>query len=204
MVPQALNDLSARPRTRIEALVIGASAGAIDALRVVLAPLPASFPVPVVLVVHISHGRRSLLPEVLGAWCALPVAEPDDKQPVSPGIWVAPAGYHLLIEPDRTFSLSDDEPVAFSRPSIDVLFESAADTYGAALVCVVLTGANEDGAFGARVIRARGGHVIVQDPEQALYPNMPRAAIAQATPQTVTTLERIAAFLVTAPQGDGP
>jgi two-component system chemotaxis response regulator CheB len=169
----------------VRLFVVGGSAGSIDALAVVLPSLPAAFPVPVVIVVHLPPGHPSLLPQVFASRCALPVTEPEDKQPVGPGIWFAPSDYHLLVERDHTFSLSIDAPVRWSRPSIDVLFHSAAEAYGRELGAVVLSGANEDGAAGAAAIHRAGGLVLVQDPATAEAPEMPRAAIRVASPRRV-------------------
>jgi len=123
------------------------------------------------------------------------VREPDDKEPVGRGIWFAAPDYHLMIEADRTFAFSIERPVNFSRPSVDVLFESAAAAYGPALVAVVLTGASSDGANGARAVRDAGGVVIVQSPETAEAPVMPRSAIERARPQGVGTVAEIASLL---------
>lgn len=182
----------------IEAIVIGASAGAVAALSVLLPALPADLRAPVVVVVHLSSRTPSLLAAVFAPRCALPVAEPEDKQPLAPGIWFAPPDYHLLIEHDRTFSLSVDDPVHWSRPSIDVLLQSATDAYGASLAAVILSGANDDGASGAAAVRRAGGLVLVQDPATAEAPEMPRASIAAATPQLVGTLDEIAQALLAA------
>ena len=176
-----------------EAMIIGASSGAIAALRQLLPVVPEAARIPLVVVVHLTPERPSLLPELFATRCSARVAEPEDKQPMSPGtIWFAPSNYHLLVESDRSFSLSIDAPVNFSRPSIDVLFESAADALGSKLCAVVLTGANADGALGASAIRRRGGFVIVQDPGTAEAPEMPSAAIASANPQIVASLPQIA------------
>ena len=130
-----------------EAVVIGASAGALEALSVILPSLQKGFRLPVMVVVHVPPDKRSVLVELFQAKCRLPVREAEDKEPISGGtIYFAPADYHLLVELDKSLSLSSDEPVLFSRPSIDVLFESAADAYGSALIAIVLTGANQDGA----------------------------------------------------------
>lgn len=161
----------------LEAIVIGGSAGAIEALGVILPALPKEAKVPVVVVVHLPPRRESLLVEIFEKRCALRVREPEDKEPLSAGIWFAPPDYHLLIERDRTFALSIDEPVRFSRPSIDVLFESAGDAFGADLCAVVLTGANDDGAAGVRRVKGAGGMVLVQDPESAECKEMPTAAV---------------------------
>ena len=179
-----------------DAIVVGASAGAVEALNRLLPELPAEARVPVIVVVHLPSNRPSLLPELFQPRCAARVCEPDDKQPVSSGtIWFAPADYHLMIEKERVFSLSVDEPVRFSRPSIDVLFETAADAYGPHLCALVLTGANDDGALGARAIRDAGGFVVVQDPAVADAKEMPTAAITRAHPQWVASLPQIADFL---------
>jgi len=186
----------APPGFRLEAIVIGASAGAIEALRVLLPPLSIGLHVPAIIVVHVPPRRASLLPEVFGRLCAVPVVEPIDKQPVAAGtIWFAPADYHLLIEPGHTFALSVDAPVKFSRPAIDVLFNSAAAAYGPGLAAVILSGASEDGASGARAVREAGGYVLVQDPSSAFAATMPAAAIAAAHPQFVGQVEEIAAML---------
>jgi two-component system chemotaxis response regulator CheB len=169
-----------------QAIVIGASAGAIEALSSLLPALTPRLHVPTVIVVHLPPRQPSLLPELFGRLCQLPVREPVDKQPVAADtIWFAPPDYHLLIERERTFSLSVDAPVRFSRPSVDVLFESAAYAYGARLVAIVLSGANDDGAEGAKLVRQLGGYVLVQDPAEASMSEMPEAAIRRANPQCV-------------------
>jgi two-component system chemotaxis response regulator CheB len=176
-----------------QALLVGASAGAVEALTLLLPGVPAAARVPLVVVVHLPPNRASLLPELFAARCAAQVREPLDKEPMSAGtIWFAPPNYHLLLEADLHFSLSIDEPINFSRPSIDALFESAADALGGKLCAVVLTGANEDGARGAKLVRERGGFVIVQDPSTAVASDMPSAAISRANPQIVAPLSEIA------------
>jgi len=190
--------------TRIDSVVIGASAGAIEALGELLPLLPRGTPWPVVVVVHMPPGKPSLLVPIFARKCALPVREPEDKQSIKPGIWFAPPDYHLLIEGDRTFALSIDPLVNYSRPSIDVLFESAADAYGPALVSIVLTGANEDGAKGARAVRDAGGFVIVQEPTTAEAPRMPQAAIDRASPQRVANVAEIGRALRDAAAGSPP
>ena len=181
---------------RADAVVIGASAGAVESLSELLPPLSEGLRVPLIVVVHLPPRRSSLMPELFRPLCRAPVCEPVDKQPVAAGtIWFAPADYHLLVEHNRTFALSVDPPVRFSRPSLDVLFESAADTYGARLAAVVLTGANDDGARGAKAVRAAGGYVLVQAPAEALARTMPEAAIHLAAPQFVGGLAQIGSKL---------
>lgn len=177
--------------SRPQAVVIGASAGGVNALDQVLRELPASTPFPVVVVVHLPPSEPSLFVSIFSKRCAMQVREPYDKQPITPAVWFAPPGYHLLIEPSKTFAMSIDPPVNHSRPSIDVLFDSAAVAYGHELVGIVLTGANADGASGAKAIRDGGGFVIVQDPTTAEAPFMPLRAIERANPQWVKTLPEI-------------
>jgi two-component system chemotaxis response regulator CheB len=182
---------------RAEAIVIGASAGAIQALSRILPALPADYPVPVLVVVHIPADRSDLLAPLFQAKCRLVVKEAEDKEPILPGfVYFGASDYHLLAEADRTVSLSADEPVLYSRPSIDVLFESAADAYGAALVGVILTGANADGAAGLRAVAAAGGVALAEDPATAFAPEMPAAALAQCAEARSLSLEAIAAYLV--------
>jgi two-component system, chemotaxis family, protein-glutamate methylesterase/glutaminase len=176
-----------------EAVVVGASAGAIEALNRLLPEVPASARIPVIVVVHLPPNRPSLLVEIFSQRCSAVVREPEDKQPISAGsVWFAPSNYHLLLEADRSFAFSVEPPVNFSRPSIDVLFESAADVFAETLCCIVLTGANEDGARGASLVRRRGGLVIVQDPNGAEAKEMPMAAVSHANPQIVAPLSEIA------------
>ena len=175
-----------------EAVVIGASAGAVEALNQLLPAVPEAARIPVAVVVHLPPNRPSLLPEVFASRCLARVREPVDKEPMTAGsIWFAPSNYHLLLESDRSFAFSTDLPVNFSRPSIDVFFESASDVFGETLCCVVLTGANDDGALGASAVRRQGGLVIVQDPESAEAKQMPSAAISRANPQIIATLPEI-------------
>jgi two-component system chemotaxis response regulator CheB len=181
---------------RIEAIVMGGSTGALEALSVLLPALPARASFPVAIVVHVPSGRPSRLAELLGGWTALPVREPEDKEPIAAGIvYVAPPSYHLLVEATRTFALSVDEAVNFSRPAIDVLFQSAADAYREGLVGVVLSGANADGARGLAAIKRRGGRTIVQDPDGAPAPQMPWAACQAVTPDHTLALPELATLL---------
>lgn len=180
----------------LQAVVIGASAGGIEALAQLLPWVPANCRVPIIVVVHLPPDQPSLLAELSAGWCALPARTPLDKEPASGGIvWYAPPDYHLMVEEDHTFSLSVDPPVNHSRPSIDVLFESAADAYGRGVLAIVLTGANEDGATGARAVQQAGGTVIVQEPSTALAPRMPEAAIASAQPQLVADIRGLGEYL---------
>jgi len=162
--------------------------------------------VPVLVVQHRAEDAGDLLAGLLGRAGPLPVREVEDKEPLThAGVLVAPCGYHVLVERDH-FALSTEAQVRFNRPSIDVALETAADALGPALIGVVLTGANDDGAAGLAAVRRRGGVAIVQDPQTATHPTMPTAARAAAYPQVVAELSEIApllARLVAAPPDDG-
>lgn len=180
----------------IEAIVMGASAGGVEAVSSILWTLPAGFAIPVVVVLHIPPDHPSLLASVFGAHCPIAVHEARDQEPLRPGtVYVAPPGRHLLIDRTRAFALSLEPPVHFSRPSIDVLFASAAAAYGPALAGVLLTGANDDGARGLARIGEAGGTTIVQDPATASSPTMPAAGVRIASPMYVLPLDRLGAFL---------
>jgi two-component system chemotaxis response regulator CheB len=181
------------PVRTVKAVVIGASAGGLGALSQVLKPLPRDFSAPLMAVIHLPPDRDSMTPSLLNDVCALEVVEAEDKIVAEPGcVYFAPPDYHLLVELDGRLSLSSDDPVLFSRPSIDVLFESAADAYGPNLTAVVLTGANEDGAAGARAVASAGGRVIVQEPQGAYASAMPLAAVAAVPTARVLPLDAIA------------
>jgi two-component system chemotaxis response regulator CheB len=184
-------------RPAAELVVVGASAGAVEALSAVLTALPAGYRLPVAVVVHIPPDKTSVMAELFRAKCRVAVCEAGDKEPLAPSaVYFAPPDYHLLVEPNRRLSLSSEEPVHFSRPSIDVLFESAADAVGPGVVGVVLTGANDDGARGLKAIAEAGGRALVQRPEEAHVAVMPRAALAACPAAEVLTLAQIAARLV--------
>lgn len=181
---------------RPQAIVIGASAGALEALSVILPALPADFDLPVIVVVHIPPDKRSILAELFQAKCRINVVEAEDKEPIRCGTaYFAPPDYHLLVEDNKSLALSSDEPVLFSRPSIDVLFESAADAYGSGLIAIVLTGANQDGAVGLRAVVDAGGTAIVQTPKCAFASAMPLAAIAMCPTAEILSLDAIVSFL---------
>jgi two-component system chemotaxis response regulator CheB len=180
----------------LQAVVMGASAGALDALSSVLTKLPRGFSLPILIVTHLPPDKDSILSSLLASKCEIAVREAEDKEPIVPGVaFIAPPDYHLLVEKDGHLSLSSDEAVQFSRPSIDVLFESAADAYGNALVGIILTGANDDGARGLRAIADAGGLVLVQRTDLAYASTMPRAALAACPTAREMTLEEIATYL---------
>jgi two-component system, chemotaxis family, protein-glutamate methylesterase/glutaminase len=183
----------------MKAIAIGASAGGIEALGVLLPALPRTLRAAVFVVVHVPPGRPSLLAEIFAPRCALPVREAVDKEAIEPGtIWFAPPDYHLLVDggpPAAQIALSADEPVNWSRPSIDVLFESAADLYGEMLAAVVLSGASDDGARGLAAVQRAGGLALVQDPADAAAAAMPRAALEHCPRAEVLALPALAARL---------
>jgi two-component system chemotaxis response regulator CheB len=173
---------------RPAAVVIGGSAGSLDVLRGIIRVLPAQLACPVVVVLHMGQRAPERLSELLARECALPVRQVEDKEPAEGGVvYLAPPGYHLLIESHRAFALSVDEPVYFSRPSIDVLFESACDAYDRHLLAMLLSGASADGAAGMLEAHRRGATTIVQTPDSAESPAMPLAALALFNPTCVWT-----------------
>ncbi len=179
-----------------QAVVIGGSAGGLSALSGILSHIPQFFPYPIIVVLHLDPRGGSQLPQLLGAHCRLTVKEAEDTEEIRPGwVYIAPSDYHLLVERDHTLSLSVDEPVNYSRPSIDVLFQSAAEAYGPFLLGIVLTGASQDGSQGLLSIKEFGGIAIVQDPSDAQAPLMPSAAIQVAEIDYILKLAHIGPFL---------
>lgn len=182
----------------IDAVAIGASAGGVEVLSVLLSSLPASCRASFFIVMHIPRERPSLLAEVFNARCALPVREAEDKEPVQPGtVYFAPPDYHLLLDRGPILALSSDEPVHFSRPSIDVLFESAADIYGERLLGLILTGANQDGAEGLAAVGRAGGRTVVQEPGGAAVPFLPEAALQVGPVDFVLSLAQLRELFAT-------
>jgi two-component system chemotaxis response regulator CheB len=181
---------------RFEAVVIGGSAGGVDALVALLPAIPAGYTLPVFCILHMPGDRESRLAELFDERLPVPVKEAADKEEIVPGtVYFAGPGYHLSVERDRTFSISCEPPVHFARPAIDVLMESGADAYGPGLAGILLTGANHDGADGMARIRARGGFTVVQDPADAQVPTMPVSAINRCKPNLILPLARIHALL---------
>lgn len=181
---------------KVALIVIGASAGGIEAVSTLLRALPAGFRIPVAVVIHLPPNRPSLLPELFARHCALPVREAQDKEPLAPGtVYVAPPNYHLMVEPGGLLSLSCDQPLHFSRPSLDMLFESAAMACGDQLLAILLTGASADGADGLATVRQLGGKAWVQNPDEAQASIMPLAGIQRAGADKVLRLAAMAALL---------
>lgn len=177
-------------------IVIGASWGGLDALTTIVRGLPPDFTVPIAIVQHRGPDAESFLSGLLQEWTGRQVSEPEDKEPIEEGhIYVAPANYHLLVEPGH-FSLTTEAPVRYSRPSIDVMFGSAAHAYGERLIGVVLTGANEDGSRGLQCVHEYGGYSIVQDPETSEVATMPVAALRRVPRAVKLPLTGITSHLV--------
>ncbi len=191
--PEAIAAAASR---RIDAVVIGASAGGFEALLAVLKGLPATYPMPLVAVLHLPDSHESRLAELFDYRLELTVREARDKETLEPGVlYFAPSGYHLSIETNRSFSFSCEDRVSYARPSIDVLFSSAADAYGKSLAGVLLTGANYDGAAGMAGMQVAGALTIVQDPATAEVATMPEAAIARMKPDLILPLAEIHSVL---------
>ena len=192
------------PDRQIDAIVLGASAGGVEALTVLLPCLPAGLRASVFIVVHLPRERPSLLTELFIRKCALPIREAEDKMPVEPGtVYFAPPNYHLLLDKGPQLALSVDDLVHFSRPSIDVLFQSATDIYGQRLMGIILSGANADGTAGLASVHRAGGLTIVQEPDTAQVPHMAASALKQTQPDYVLPLNEIGTLLKTLPTG-GP
>jgi two-component system chemotaxis response regulator CheB len=183
---------------RVDAVVVGASAGGIQALSVLLPALSPETRAAIFIVMHLPRDKPSVLAEIFARKCALPVHEAEDKEPVAPGVvYIAPSNYHLLVDEGPQISLSADDPVHHSRPSIDVLFESAVEIYRERLLGMILSGANEDGAQGLAAIKDAGGLTVVQKPDTALAPLMAMSALALRPADWVLPLLEIAALLRT-------
>ena len=182
---------------KYKAIVIGTSAGGLHALSFILEKLPATYPVPVMIVQHRAKDQNDLLEEILQSKCDIRIKQADEKEKIESGfVYIAPPDYHLLVEADKTFSLSADEPVRFSRPSIDVLFETAAIVFKESLVGIILTGANDDGTAGIVAVKDSGGVTIAQDPAEAQFSTMPNAAIGSNKVNHILTLQEIQDFLL--------
>jgi len=178
---------------RVDAVVIGTSAGGIDALSIVLPALTIGVRAAFFIVLHLPRKRPSLLVDIFAPKCALHVREAEDKEPIEPGtIYFAPPDYHMLIDRGPQLTLSADDLVHFSRPSIDVLFESAAEVFGPKLLGVILTGASQDGAEGLEAVRRAGGITVVQQPQESRAPMMTASALKRGPADLVLPLDDIA------------
>lgn len=184
-------------KMRYEAIVIGLSSGGMNAMKIMFSLLPRDFKTPIIIVQHISADSDNQWIKLLNDKSNLPIKEADEKEKIEKeNVYIAPANYHLMIEKDKTFSLTIDERINFARPSIDVLFESAAEAYKTKLIGVVLTGSNNDGTNGIKRIKEFGGLAIVQNPETAASSYMPASAIAAIKPDYILSLEEIIELLI--------
>jgi two-component system chemotaxis response regulator CheB len=178
------------PRAQeVKAIVIGISTGGFETLKELLGALPKDFPLPIFIVLHISPGSGSGMAELLDEVCNIHVKEADEQElPAGGTVYLAPADYHLMVEPDGKLGLSTDPPVNYARPSVDALFETAAEAFGKGLVGVILTGAGSDGSRGLKRIKEMGGVTVVQKPEDAVAGSMPNNAIMAVTPDYIVAL----------------
>jgi two-component system chemotaxis response regulator CheB len=176
-------------------IAVGTSLGGFDALKTILGALPKDFPLPIAVVQHRSYEDSEGFAPLLGDYTGLPVIEVDDKETIRDGrVYVCPSNYHLLVDGDH-FALSTDGPVLHARPSIDVLFESAAESFRDGVIGILLTGMSKDGTAGLKKIKENGGYAVVQDPALAEGPVMPEAAIASGAVDKILPLEEIAPFI---------
>ena len=184
-------------RKQYKAIVVGVSAGGFDALKIILSKLPGDFPLSILIVQHLHPIQDGFYIKYFSEMCNLRVKEAEEKENIQSGtIYFAPPNYHLLVEEDRSISLSNEEKVNYSRPSIDMLFESASDVYKSELIGIILTGANNDGTQGMRIIKENSGLTIVQDPATAEYPVMPQSAIDTVGVDYILPLKDIPVVLI--------
>lgn len=200
-MPTSVREMSKVPKSTSQAVprvvALAASAGGIPALRQILSALPSSFPAAVMVVQHLAPNQLHVIASILGRGCALPVCEARGGETLAPGrVFVAPSGYHLLVDPAGVLSLSDTAPVHFVRPAADVMFTSLAESVGAGAVAVVLTGSGFDGADGVTAIKRHGGMVIVQDRASSQFNGMPAAALATGCADRVLPLNEIVPALL--------
>jgi len=180
-----------------DAIVVGVSSGGLNAMKIMFSLLPREFSIPIVIVQHIGAQSENIWVQLLKDKCKLEIKEADEKEIIEIGkIYIAPPNYHLLIEQDKTFTLTVDERVNYARPSIDVLFETAAEAYQNKLIGIVLTGSNNDGSKGLKRIKEYGGLTIVQQPDTAESSLMPASAIATMQPDYILPLEAIINLLI--------
>ena len=183
-------------KNKFEIVVVGVSAGGAKALKTLLSSFSIGFPLPIVIVQHLHKDSDDYYLQNLQKCCSLKIIEAADKDLIKPGfVYFAPANYHVLVENNKAFSLSNDEKINYARPSIDLLFETASYVYGNKIVGTILTGANSDGSKGLRIIKEVGGLAIVQDPKTAEYDSMPVAAISVTQIDNILSLEKIGPFI---------
>lgn len=182
---------------RIKAIVVGASAGGIEAMMQIFSTLTPDYPLPIICVLHMPDKHDSNLAEIFQQWTRIKVQDAEDKDSIQKSrLYFAPSGYHLLVEDDETFALSCEQPVNYSRPSIDLLMQTAANAYGKGVLGILLTGANFDGAMGMKAIKDQGGITIVQEPLDAKSGTMPKEAIKLQKPDLIQGLSEIKLMLL--------
>lgn len=182
---------------KTEAIVIGTSAGGLNALKTVLINLPENYPIPILVVQHISADSEDFWIKNLNTHCKIKVKEAEEKEVITKGnVYIAPPDYHVLLEHDKTITLSQEEKVNFSRPSIDVLLETASDVFQDKLIGIILTGASKDGARGLKKIKKNKGITVVEDPATAEFDLMPTEAIRASQPDYILSNQQIADFLL--------
>lgn len=178
-------------------IVIGASAGGMDAIKTILMPLQKGFSASILIAQHLSPHSDNYMARYLNKVCKINVKEADEKEKVLPGTaYIAPSNYHLLVEKDETLSLTVDRKINYSRPAIDVLFDTAAEVYRGELIGIILTGASSDGSKGLKKIKDLGGITIVQDPSTAEVDFMPKAAIKITEVDYILSLNKISDKLI--------
>ncbi|RZK19120.1 MAG: chemotaxis protein CheB [Pedobacter sp.] len=181
---------------KCSALIIGGSAGSLDVLLEIFPDLKKEINFPIILVTHRKSGNDSLLTDLLQSRTGLKVREAEEKEPVLAGnVYITPADYHLLIEDDKTISLDYSEKINYSRPSIDVTFQSAAEVFKNGLVCILLSGSNADGVEGLKTVNNLGGFVVIQNPNTAIMPYMPQQAVNNVKPHTILDSFEMAEFI---------
>lgn len=182
--------------TKCEALIIGGSAGSLDVLLEIFPDLRSNITFPIILVIHRKANNESLLSDLLRHRTSLPVSEAEEKEILQPGqVYLAPSDYHLLIEQNRSISLDYSEKINYSRPAIDVTFQSAADIFGDKLVCILLSGSNADGVEGLKSVNNLGGTVVIQNPDTAIMPYMPQQAALNVKPHVLLHSFEMAAYI---------
>ncbi|WP_426326957.1 chemotaxis protein CheB [Pedobacter sp. R-06] len=182
--------------TSCGALIIGGSAGSLDVLLEIFPALRNDIGFPIVLVIHRKASNESLLTDLLKSRTTLEVSEAEEKEFLSPGkVFIAPADYHMLIEDDQSISLDYSEKVNYSRPSIDVTFQSAAEVFGEKLVCILLSGSNADGVEGLKSVNNFGGRVVIQNPNTAIMPYMPQQAVQNVKPHAILDSHDMADYI---------
>lgn len=180
-----------------EVIVVGVSSGGMSALKLLFSVLPLDFHIPIIIVQHISAQSDSHWIKLLNTVSKLNIKEADEKEKIEKGnIYIAAPNYHLMVEENKTLSFTNEQKINFARPSIDVLFESAADVYKDKTIGIILTGSSSDGTAGLKLIKEYGGLAIAEDPKTATSPYMPASAISKVKVDHILPLKEIAELLI--------